>query len=158
MVKFRFLFHGTSSFHKPSIQKNGLSPRNGTVYLTTHPRIALLEAERTVKGEANLREGYKRGVGGSPIIVVVDRSAAVKLKLDIPGYYERPAAVGYRLSEVRLAFATSEGVSPASVSFIENNILAECQTLLAEIELMTSTTTFGFTLNFDLVPGLALRC
>jgi len=93
MIKFRYLFHGTSSVHKANILANGLSPLNGELYLTTHPMVAPIEAEHTVKGEGHLTEGYKNGIGGLPLVTVVERSAAINLKLDVRGYYERRDSV-----------------------------------------------------------------
>ncbi|MBZ5618150.1 MAG: hypothetical protein LAQ69_05345 [Acidobacteriia bacterium] len=157
MVKFRYLFHGTSSIHRASIQESGLLPRNGAIHLTTHPKVALIEAKRTVKGEGYLPNGYKGGTGGLPLIVAVERSAAVNLRLDALGYYEQLDRTGYRPSELRYAFTTSEHISPASISFIEADFLAECEKLLNEIEKMIPQHTFGFTIMVDLVNDRVYR-
>lgn len=108
-----------------------------------------MEALRTVNGEENLRDGYKKGVGGSPIIIRVERSAAAKLRLDVPGYYEPSDGAGYRPSQVRLAFVTNECILPTSISFIETDSQNECKKLLKEIDGMTNRPTFGFGLEFD---------
>ena len=74
MVKFNHLFHGTSSIYRDSIREHGLLPKGGRLHLTTHPLVALIEGLRTVRGEADLTGGYKEAVGGSPLMVLVERS------------------------------------------------------------------------------------
>lgn len=79
--------------HKASIQEHGLSNRDGPIYLTTHPLVALMEALRTVNGEENLRDGYKKGVGGSPIIIRVEDQlppSCVWTSLDIMSHLMEP--------------------------------------------------------------------
>src|SRR5882757_8971638 len=128
MFKFPYLFHGTSTVHKPSIEESGLTPRNGAVHLTTHPEVALFEAQNTVHGEHNMRGGYKAAIGGLPLIVLVERTKLVRLKLDVPGYYEHTDdRSGYRVPEVRFAFKTNEAIVPALISFIEDNCESECR-------------------------------
>jgi hypothetical protein len=155
MVKFRQLFHGTSSLYKAAIQENGLLPRDGPIYLSTQPKVALLEADRTVRGEDNLRDGYKKGVGGAPLLVAVDRSAATGLKLDVAGYYER--GTPFRPSEVRFAFMTSQPISAASISFIENDQRNVCNRLLEEIEEMTRRRTFDNAIGVDFKNRIVVR-
>ena len=58
-IKFRYLFHGTSSVYSAGIKVSGLLPRSGVIYLTTHPMVALIEAERTVRGEGTCRRGTR---------------------------------------------------------------------------------------------------
>jgi len=158
MVKFRYLFHGTSSVHRESILQTGLTPRETALYLTTHPMVALIEAGRTVDGEGNLREGYKTGIGGTPLIVLVERKAATHLKLDNPGYYERHEGIGYRPSEVRFAFTTTKAVPPASISLIEGDLHSKCIKLLDDIESMNSQPVFGFAIKVDFGKKRVYRC
>jgi hypothetical protein len=156
-VKFRYLFHGTSSVHKASIQESGLLPRHGPIHLTTHPKLALVEAIRTVSGEGYLLNGYKEGVGGSPIIVIIERSAAAKLTLDA-GYYDQTDTEHYSPRELRYAFTTCEPIPRSSISLVEDDCLVECDRLLAEIETMTNQPTYKYGLNFDhLVYGRVYR-
>lgn len=157
MITFRHLFHGTSSVCKPSIQQNGLLPSDGSIYLSTHPFVALLEAKRTVGGENNLRGGYKQGVGGSPLIVLVERSAATSLSMDIDGYYDQHDRSGYRPSEIQFAFSTADPIHPGSLLFIERDLERECEQLLKEIERMASRLTFGFAVKVDCDKGRVYR-
>jgi hypothetical protein len=158
MVKFQNLFHGTSSVHKASILANGLLPQNDAIYLTTHPEVALLEADRTVSGEGYLRGGYKQGIGGEPLVVVIDRIAALNLKLDVRGYYDQADRVGYRSSELRFAFTTNESISPESITLIEEDLENECKRRLEQIENMTKRPTFDFAIKVDLARGRVYRC
>jgi hypothetical protein len=149
MIKFQHLFHGTSSVHKISIQESGLLPINGAIYLTTHPLVALIEALRTVNGEQHLADGYKKGVGGSPLVVLIKRSAVSNLRVDVCGYYERTKRTDYRRSEIRFAFTVSECIPSASMSFLETDLYSECDKRLKEIERMTSSCTFWPALKCD---------
>jgi hypothetical protein len=148
MIKFRHLFHGTSSVYKASIQEAGLLPQSRPIFLTTHPLVALMEAHRTVDGEENLLQGYKKRVGGSPIVVIVERAAATKLSLDAEYYYQEDRP-GYRRPELRYSFATNEGISPASLSFLETGLFYQCKELLDEINWMTNRPALqGVTVDF----------
>jgi hypothetical protein len=67
-IRSKYLFHGTSSIYRASIEKDGLLPVNGELHLTTLPSLALDEAHWTVNGE-DPRYGYKEAVGG-PLLIV----------------------------------------------------------------------------------------
>lgn len=136
-IYFRHLFHGTSSKSKTEIQERGLLPKAGKLHLTTHPDVALLEALRTVYGEEGYPNAYKPGVGGSPVIVQVQRSAALRLKLDAPEYYDKAQAIGRRLVPVRAAFTTDVQIGPEHLSFLEGDLEAACDQLIREINSMT---------------------
>ena len=142
-IRFKYLFHGTSSIYRESIESNGLLPVNGALHLTTHSGIALDEAVFTVRGE-DLRYGYKRRVGGSPLVVKVERSAALNLRLDRPGYYDNEATKKHRLVAARCAFATDTLIRPEHLSFIDTDIEAVCNNLLDEIHCMTKLLPFEY--------------
>jgi hypothetical protein len=142
-IRFKYLFHGTSSIYRKGIESNGLLPVNGSLHLTTHPGIAMDEAVFTVRGE-DLRYGYKKGVGGCPLLVRVDRSAAINLRLDRPGYYDKEAAKKHRLAAIRCAFSTDTPIRPEDLSFIDTNIEAVCKELLDEIHGMTKLLPFEY--------------
>jgi hypothetical protein len=142
-IRFKYLFHGTSSTYRKSIETKGLLPVNGALHLTTHPCIALGEAVFTVRGE-DLRYGYKRSVGGFPLVVKIDRSAAINLRLDRPGYYNKEAAKKHRLAAIRCAFSTDTSIRPEDISFIDTNIEAVCKELLDEIHGMTKLLPFEY--------------
>ena len=125
-IRFKYLFHGTSSIYRESIESNGLLPVNGALHLTTHPAVALDEAFFTVNGE-DPRYGYKTGVGGDLLIVKVERSAARNLRLDIPGYFDKEATKIRRLVAKRFAFSTDTLNRPEDLSFIDTNIEAVCK-------------------------------
>lgn len=131
-IRFKYLFHGTSSVCRQGIEKDGLLPFNGALHLTTDPFTALEEANWTVNGE-DLRHGYKLGVGGKPIIVKVDRDAVSGLKIDRPGYYDKSSSKVRRLVAKRMAFKTERRISPASLSFIDANRHDLLKRLLDEI-------------------------
>ena len=103
-IRFKYLFHGTSSLYRADIEKAGLLPVNGLLHLTTHPLVALMEAEWTVSGEPHLKAGYKKGVGGGRLVVLVERAEARNLQIDTPGYYDNESAKWRRLSQVRVGF------------------------------------------------------
>lgn len=158
MITFSHLFHGTSTIYKTNIQENGLMPINGPIHLTTHPEVALIEAQRTVNGEANLRAGYKKASGGLPLIVIVQRFAVVGLKLDIPGYHERgDDRSEYRVSEARFAFRTPEPIAPGLLTFIERDCEGECRALLNKINTMTRKAPLGFTVKLNPANGMMIR-
>jgi hypothetical protein len=72
-----YLYHGTSSNHIDSIRKEGLQPGSGGVHVTTDAQIAHQEAHNTVSGEEEdlgTAAGYKKGVGGKPVIAIIDRN------------------------------------------------------------------------------------
>ena len=142
-ICFKYLFHGTSSIYRKGIESNGLLPVNGALHLTTHPGIAIDEAVFTVRGE-DLRYGYKKGVGGCPLVVRVDRSAAINLRLDRPGYYDKEAAKKHRLVAIRFSFATDTAIRAEHLSFIDREIEAECHRLLDEIHGMTKLLPFEY--------------
>lgn len=100
IIRFRYLFHGTSSLYK-----RGLLPCNGVLHLTTHPFVALLEAWRTVSGERGFPGAHKPGVGGWPVVVKIERSAVMRLRSD-PEWYDKGQAIGRRLVQVRGEFST----------------------------------------------------
>ena len=84
--KYQYLFHGTSSVYKNSIQQHGLLPGAETsgketkedgVYLTTDFHLAVREAGFTVNGENG-----EEGVGGSKVVVVIDRTKVRGLRRD----------------------------------------------------------------------------
>lgn len=136
-IRFKYLFHGTSSIFRESIEKGGLLPKNGALHLTTDPGLAWTEANWTVHGE-DLSSGYKRGVGGRPLLVRVDREAVSQLKIDSPGWYDKESSKVRRLVAKRVAFRTEKAVGPISLSFIGENLDAELQGFYDEIHLMTT--------------------
>lgn len=136
MIRFRYLFHGTSSISRRNIQENGLRPRNGVLHLTTHPFVALLEAQRTVCGEEGFRGAYKPGVGGIPVLVKIERAAVKKLRID-PEWYDKGEAIGRRLVQVRGEFSTDIAISPENLSFIQFDVAEVCRQLMKEINGMT---------------------
>jgi hypothetical protein len=135
-IRFKYLFHGTSSIYRESIEKDGLRPVNGALHLTTEPWLAWTEANWTVFGE-DQSSGYKTGVGGRPLVVKVDREAVSQLRIDSPGWYEKESSKVRRLVAKRVAFRTEKAVSPISLSFIEN-FDAELQGSYDEIHAMTT--------------------
>jgi hypothetical protein len=140
-MKFLWLFHGTSSRYQRNIEANGLLPINCALHLTTHPCIALLEAERTTRGdEATLYSGYKQPVFGTALIVKVPRAAALGLRLD-PEYYDRRKARGYRLVTSRAAFITGTPIGPEHVSLLD---LAEFEQVIDEIDAMAKLPPFEY--------------
>jgi hypothetical protein len=141
-IRFKYLFHGTSSLYRESIEKNGLVPVKGALHLTTHPLVALMEAEWTVNGEHHLKAGYKKGVGGFRLVVCVERAAARNLQIDSPGYYEKEAARERRPSQVRVGFRTSIPIKPKDLSLLDTNLEQRCNQLLDEIERMTIPPPF----------------
>lgn len=157
-IPFKYLFHGTSSLFRDGIEKHGLLPVNGALHLTTHPLVALMEAEWTVNGEAHLEAGYKKGAGGWQLVVRVERSEARNLRIDTPGYYEKVAATERRLSQVRVAFRTDVPIEPGSLSFIDTDLERRCNQHLDEIERMATFPPFdklpivSFTLRRILMP------
>ena len=142
MIRFRYLFHGTSSLYKRDIREKGLLPCNGVLHLTTHPFVALLEAGRTVSGEEGFPGAHKRGVGGWPVVVKIERSAVTRLRID-PEWYNKEQAIGRRLLQVRGEFATDMAVGPEHLSFIEYDLYDSdklnriCHQLVEEINGMT---------------------
>lgn len=150
MVKFKHLFHGTSSVYRNSIRELGLLPKGGRLHLTTHPLVALVEALRTVRGEDDLTGGYKEAVGGSPLVVLVERLAAANLKIDVPGYYEKDDRAGYRPSELRFAFVMDGRVPPPALSFVEGDPEIYCKRMLDEIDAMTVRPVFRLAIKCDL--------
>ena len=101
------------------------------------------EAVFTVRGE-DLRYGYKKGVGGRPLVIRVDRSAATRLRLDRPGYYDQEAAKKHRLVAIRCSFVTDTAIRPEHFSFIDRDIESECHRLLEEIHGMTKLLPFEY--------------
>jgi hypothetical protein len=142
-IRFKYLFHGTSSIYRDRIEKNGLLPVNGALHLTTNPCIAMDEAVFSVRGELRYG-GYKTGVGGFPLVVKVERSAAIDLRLDTPGYYDAEAAKKHRLVAMRCAFLTDTLIRPENLSFIDTDIASECHKLLDEIHRMTTLLPFEY--------------
>jgi hypothetical protein len=136
-IRFKYLFHGTSSIFRESIEKDGLLPINGALHLTTDPALAFDEAYWTVRGE-DPSSGYKKAVGGTPLIVKVDRDAVSGLRIDSPGWYDKTSSKVRRLVAKRVAFRTQIPVSPTHLSFIGENLEAELQILFDEIHEMTS--------------------
>src|ERR1035441_10686211 len=110
-IRFKYLFHGTSSVFKRGIEKDGLLPVNGALHLTTDPSLAWDEANWTVNGE-DPRYGYKRAIGGNPLIVIVDRDAVSGLSIDNPGWYDQNSPNVRRLVAKRVAFRTERSISP----------------------------------------------
>jgi hypothetical protein len=148
MVKFQYLFHGTSTVYKTSIQECGLMPRNGALHLTTHPEVALFEARNTVHGEPNLRGGYKQAIGGMPLVVVIERTKVVRLCSDTEYYEHLDARSGLPVPEVRFAFKTDKGIAPSFISFIpENDCESECTKLRDQINEMARRVPLGFTVK-----------
>ena len=143
-IRFRYLFHGTSSKYRADIERDGLLPINGRLYLTTHPAIAFEEAENTVRGELHLIHGYKRAVGGNPLIVKVERAKVVNLRLDSPEYYDKESAKIRRLVPKRFAFTTNGAISPEHLAFIDSDFEAECNSLMIDIHLMASLLPFQY--------------
>ena len=135
-IRFKYLFHGTSSIFRETIEEDGLLPVNGALHLTTDPSLALQEASWTVEGE-DPSSGYKKAVGGEPIMVKVDREAVSQLRIDSPGWYDRNSTKVRRLVSKRVAFRTHKAVRPASLSFINENFDAELERLFDEIHEMT---------------------
>ena len=98
-VHFEYLFHGTSSKYRASIAQHGLissfdSGKNSSygdkedgVYVTTDFGLAVREAEGTVEGENG-----EEGVGGTPIVVVINRhdDSVRKLKFNRDSEYHEP--------------------------------------------------------------------
>jgi hypothetical protein len=135
-IRFKYLFHGTSSVFRGDIEKCGLLPVNGALHLTTDPSLAWGEANWTVNGE-DPRHGYKRAVGGKPLIVRVDRDAVSRLSIDSPGWYDKSSSSVRRLVAKRVAFRTERGISPVSLSFIDSNFDAHLKRLFDEIHEMS---------------------
>jgi hypothetical protein len=135
-IRFKCLFHGTSSVFRQSIENEGLLPVNGVLHLTTDPSLAWDEANWTVSGE-DQRHGYKIGVGGKPLIVTVDRNAVSCLRIDSPGWYDKNSYKVRRLVAKRVAFRTESAVSPVSLSFIDSNFEAQLERVFDEIHEMT---------------------
>ena len=108
---YQYLFHGTSSVYKSSIQQHGLRSDEGTlkntkeqgVYLTTDFHLAVREAGFTVKGENG-----EEGAGGRPVVVVVDRTKVTGLRRD-SDYH-----MFGRLKDTT-AFITPNEVSPGAI-------------------------------------------
>lgn len=136
-IRFKYLFHGTSSVFRLAIERDGLLPVNGALHLTTYPSLALLEAIGTVQGEDS-RYGYKQAVGGTPLIVKVDRDAVSGLTVDSPGWYDGNSRKVLRLVAKRVAFRTGKAVKPASLTFIDSKFDIELKRLLDEIHQMTT--------------------
>jgi hypothetical protein len=136
-IRFKYLFHGTSSVFRQGIEKEGLLPLNGALHLTTDPSLAWDEANWTVNGE-DLHYGYKRSVGGKPLIVKVDRDAVSGLRIDSPGWYDKNSSKVRRLVAKRVAFRTEKPVSPVSISFVDSNFEVQLQRLFDEIHEMTT--------------------
>ena len=136
MVRFPYLFHGTSSFYQRNIQQNGLLPVNGVLHLTTHPFVALLEAHRTVCGEEGFPGARKPGVGGFAVVVKIERDAARRLRID-PEWYDKSQAAGRRLVQVRGEFATDIAISATHLSFIEHDLDRACHQLMEEVNGLT---------------------
>jgi hypothetical protein len=140
------------------MERDGLLPVNGALHVTTHPLVALMEAEWTVNGERHLKAGYKEGVGGLRLVVCIERAAAIGLRVDTPGYFEKGAAADRRRSQVRVAFRTNVAIKPRHLSFIETDLKKQCNQLLDEIERMTTLPPFdtvpkvNFTLRRILMP------
>jgi hypothetical protein len=105
---------------------------------------------RTVDGEGDLPGGYKVGVGGSPIIVVIERDVIHGARLD-DGYYESSGdRAGYWPSEIRFAFKIRRRIPPRYLSFEEENIRDRCDTLIEQVEsLMIRRPTFGYAIKID---------
>jgi hypothetical protein len=143
-MRFKFLFHGTSSIYRDSIGANGLLPNNGDLHLATYPCVALLEADRRINGdERQLLGGYKKPVGGFRLIVKVRRSEAVCLRLD-SDYYKKEVATGQRFVTLRTAFSTGTPIGPENLSFIDANFEAEFKTLLIDIHRMAKLLPFQY--------------
>lgn len=136
MLRFPYLFHGTSSIHRRNIQENGLLPVNGVLHVTTHPFVALWEAWRTVSGEEGFPGAYKSGVGGWPLVVKIERSAVTRLRND-PEWYNKGQAGGRRFVQVRGEFATDLGISSTHLSFIEHDLERACHQLMKEVNGLT---------------------
>jgi hypothetical protein len=145
-VRFKYLFHGTSSICRAAIEANGLLPVNGLLHLTTLPSLALDEAYWTVKGE-DPHHGYKTPVGGDLLIVKVDRSAARDLRLDVGGWYEKESPKIRRLVAKRYAFRTEKPISPEHLSFLDKDLFSECDKLVGEIHLMAKLLPFQYSLD-----------
>jgi len=100
--------------------------------------------------------GYKRSVGGSPIIVVIDRTSAVNLTLDAD-YYNQTDRQNYSPRDLRYAFTTGAPISPASISFVEDDCFVKCNNFLDEIRKRTNHPIYNG-LNFDhWVHGIMYR-
>lgn len=136
-IRFKYLFHGTSSVFRLAIETDGLLPVNGALHLTTDPSLAWEEANWTVKGE-DLRYGYKQAAGGTPLIVKVDRDAVSDLTVDSPGWYDRNSRKVRRLVAKRVAFRTGKAVRPASLTFIDSDFDTQLNRLFDEIHQMTT--------------------
>jgi hypothetical protein len=136
-IRFKYLFHGTSSIFRESIEKDGLLPINGALHLTTDPSLAYEEAKWTVMGDPS--SGYKRAVGGNPLIVKVEREAVSQLRIDSPGWYDKSSSQVRRLVAKRVAFRTEKAVSPISLSFIGENFDPELERLFDAIHVMTTS-------------------
>lgn len=74
-IRFKYLFHGTSSVFRQGIEKEGLLLVNGTLHLTRDPSLAWDEANWTVNSE-DPRYGDKHAVSGKPLVVML-KSIAV---------------------------------------------------------------------------------
>jgi len=136
MTRFRYLFHGTSSVYRKNIREDGLLPSYGVLHLTTHPFVALWEAQGTVFGEEGFPGAYKPGVGGFPLVVMMKRSAAKRLLID-PAWYDKGQATGRRLVQVRGEFATDIPISPIHLSLLEYDLDKVCHRLMEEINSVT---------------------
>ena len=143
-IRFRYLFHGTSSKYRGDIERDGLLPINGKLHLTTHPAIAFEEAENTVGGEPHLVHGYKSAVGGNPLIVKVERAKVGNLRLDSPEYYNKESAKIRRLVPKRFAFTTNAVIRPEHLAFIDSNFEAECNSLMIDIHRMARLLPFQY--------------
>jgi hypothetical protein len=136
-IRFKYLFHGTSSVFRLAIERDGLLPVNGALHLTTDPSLACQEANWTVTGE-DPRHGYKQAAGGTPLIVKVDRDAVSCLTIDSPGWYDKSSRKVRRLVAKRVAFRTATAVRPVSLTFIDSDFSARLDQLFDEIHQMTT--------------------
>jgi len=136
-IRFKYLFHGTSTVFRRGIETDGLLPVNGALHLTTDPSLAWDEANWTVNGE-DPRHGYKLAVGGEPLIVKIDRDAVSGLTIDSPGWYDKNSSKVRRLVAKRVAFRTETVISPAGLSFIDSDFEVQLKRLFDEIHEMTT--------------------
>ena len=136
MIRFRYLFHGTSSIYRTNLQQKGLLPSGGVLHLTTHPFVALLEAHRTVCGETGFPGAHKPGVGGFPVVVKIERAVVKRLRID-PEWYDKQQAIGRRLVQVRGEFATDVAIGAVDLSFIEYDLDSVCHQLMEETNSLT---------------------
>lgn len=94
------LYHGTSSIYVEAIRQRGLEPHGGKVYLTKNHWVAATEADYTVEGEEfNDDIAPTSGVGGDPVIVVLDAAhpSLKNLKVDAEYHFEHALFVTHSI-------------------------------------------------------------